>query len=78
VPAQGSEQVALGDCVELAALPGEDGTRVVSVRALWTERLANGQSRMMARCQRYFRPQARAGNGGAARLPRGFQGPIKY
>ena len=49
--------VALGDFVELAALPGETASAVAQVRAMWAECPVDGNCRMLARCCRFYRPQ---------------------
>lgn len=57
LPAQGGEQVSLGDCVELAPSPGEEEGRLGRVEALWEERMASGAAKPWLRCRRYYRPQ---------------------
>lgn len=47
----------LGDCIELAPEPGESHSRVAQVQALWSECLADGQERKLARCRRFYRPE---------------------
>lgn len=39
----GPDVVRLGDCVELAPLPGEGSTRIVRVEKLWAERTSSSQ-----------------------------------
>jgi hypothetical protein len=50
--------VRVGDCVELAALPGEAGPRVARVERLWAERSASGRPPApLASVRRFFRPE---------------------
>lgn len=51
----------MGECVELAPAPGEEGPRVAVVEALWAERADGGWGRMFGRFRRYCRPQVRRG-----------------
>ena len=60
---QGAQVVALGDFVELAALPGETDSTVAQVRAMWAECPVDGNRRMLARCCRFYRPQVCADSG---------------
>ena len=43
--------------MELQPAPGEMLPMVVQLQALWSERPADGQERMLARVCRFYRPQ---------------------
>jgi hypothetical protein len=50
--------VRVGDCVEMAALPGEAGPRIARIERLWAERSASGRPpAQLAATRRFFRPE---------------------
>lgn len=52
---QGGVEVRVGDFVELSPMAGDDCTRLVQVKALWSEP-TQARQRMLARCLRFYRP----------------------
>ena len=54
---QDGQRISVGDCVELQPTPGETLPIVAQLQALWSERPADGQERMLARVCRFYRPQ---------------------
>ena len=52
--AQGGVEVRVGDFVELSPMPGDDFTRLVQVKALWSEP-TQGPHRLLACCHRFYR-----------------------
>ena len=53
---QGGVVIRVGAFVELSPEPGEDFTRLVQLRALWSEP-TQARSRMLAFCRRFYRAQ---------------------
>lgn len=54
---QDGRRLSLGQFVELQPAPGEALPMVAQLQALWSERPADGQERMLARVRRFYRPQ---------------------
>ncbi len=54
---QDGQRIAVGECVELQPAAGETLPMVAQIQALWSERPADGQERMLARVCRFYRPQ---------------------
>ena len=54
---QDGHRISVGEFVELQPAPGETLPMVAQVQALWSERPADGQERMLARMCRIYRPQ---------------------
>ena len=52
--AQGGVEVRVGEFVELSPMPGDDFTRLVQVKALWSEP-TQARHRLLACCQRFYR-----------------------
>lgn len=51
---RGGVEVRVGDFVELSPMPGDDFTRLVQVKALWSEP-TQGPHRLLACCHRFYR-----------------------
>ena len=53
---QGGVVIRVGGFVELSPEPGEDFTRLVQLKALWSEP-TQARPRMLACCSRFYRAQ---------------------